>query len=142
MIDDYNSGSINVEEFFQRLMEFARSLTVEDRRAVTEELTEEESAVFDLLTKPEIDLTVKERERVKKTACELLRILKGEKLILDWRKRRQARAGVQVTIEQILDEGLPDTYTAGTYEAKVAAVYEHVYESYYGDGSSVYTTVA
>ena len=90
-------------------MEFARSLTVEDRRAVTEELTEEESAVFDLLTKPEIDLTVKERERVKKTACELLRILKGEKLILDWRKRRQARAGVQVTIEQILDEGLPDT---------------------------------
>ena len=142
MIDDYNSGSINVEEFFQRLMEFAQSLTVEDRRAVAEELTEEELAVFDLLTKPEIDLTVKERERVKKTACELLRILKGEKLILDWRKRQQARAGVQVTIEQILDEGLPDIYTAGTYEAKVAAVYEHVYESYYGDGSSVYTTVA
>ncbi len=142
MIDDYNSGSINVEEFFQRLMEFAQSLTVEDRRAVAEELTEEELAVFDLLTKPKIDLTVKERERVKKTARELLQILKREKLILDWRKRQQARAGVQVTIEQILDEGLPEIYTAGAYEAKVAAVYEHVYESYYGDGKSIYSTVA
>lgn len=59
-----------------------------------------------------------------------------------WRKRQQARAGVQVTIKQILDEGLPEIYTAGAYEAKVAAVYEHVYESDYGDGRSVYSTVA
>ena len=65
MIDEYNSGSINVEELFRRLMEFAQSLTKEEQRAVGEELSEEELALFDLLTKPEIDLTRKEREQVK-----------------------------------------------------------------------------
>jgi len=95
-----------------------------------------------LLTKPEINLTRKERNQVKKTARELLEVLKREKLILDWRKRQQARAQVRVTIETVLDEGLPAAYTKKIYEAKVAAVFEHVYECYYGDGKSVYGSVA
>ena len=140
MIDEINSGSINVEELFRRLMEFAKSLTEEEQRAIAEELSEEELAVFDLLTKPEIDLTRKEREQVKKTARELLETLKREKLILDWRKRQQARAQVRVTIEKVLDEGLPQAYTAEIYEAKAAAVFEHVYECYYGAGKSVYSS--
>ncbi|MGB4182515.1 MAG: type I restriction endonuclease subunit R [Dethiobacteria bacterium] len=142
MIDEYNSGSLNVEEFFRRLMEFAKSLTEEEQRAVAEELSEEELALFDLLTKSEINLTRKERNQVKKTARELLEVLKREKLILDWRKRQQARAQVRVTIETVLDEGLPAAYTKKIYEAKVAAVFEHVYECYYGDGKSVYGSVA
>lgn len=142
MIDEYNSGSLNVEEFFRRLMEFAKNLTEEDRRAVAEELSEEELAIFDLLTKPRVNLTRSEREQVKNTARDLLKILKREKLILDWRKRQQARAQVRVTIEQILDEGLPETYTAEIYDSKVTAVFEHVYECYYGDGKSVYESVA
>ncbi|HHY12784.1 MAG TPA: DUF3387 domain-containing protein, partial [Firmicutes bacterium] len=141
-IDDYNSGSTNVEEFFDRLMEFAKSLTQEEQRAVAEELAEEELAIFDLLTKPKIDLTRKEREQVKKTARELLEILKREKLILDWRKRQQARAQVRVTIEKVLDKGLPTAYTAQIYEAKAAAVFEHVYECYYGAGKSVYSVAS
>lgn len=87
MIDEYNSGSLNVEEFFHRLMEFAKNITEEDRRAVAEELSEEELAIFDLLTKPRVNLTRSEREQVKNTARDLLKILKREKLILDWRKR-------------------------------------------------------
>jgi type I restriction enzyme R subunit len=142
MIDEYNSGSINVEEFLYRLMEFAKSLTQEEQRAVAEELTEEELAVFDLLTKPEIHLTRKEREQVKKTARELLETLKREKLILDWRKRQQARAQVRVTIEKVLDKGLPAVYTAKIYETKAAAVFEHVYECYYGAGKSVYSVAS
>ena len=143
MIDEYNSGCINVEEFFRRLMEFAKSLTREEQRAVAEGLSEEELAIFDLLTnKPEIKLTKKEREQVKMTARELLEVLKREKLVLDWRKRQQARAQVRVTIEQVLDEGLPKVYTAEIYRAKAAAVFEHVYDCYYGDGKSIYSTVA
>ena len=142
MIDEYNSGSLNVEEFFRRLMEFAKDLTDEEQRSVKEELSEEELAIFDLLTRPEIELTRRERSQVKRTARELLDVLKREKLILDWRKRQQARAQVRVTIEQVLDEGLPETYTAEIYTAKTAAVFEHVYECYYGDGKSIYTGVA
>ena len=92
MIDEYNSGAINVEEFFRWLMEFAKSLNEEEQRAVSEGLTEEELAVFDLLTKPEIELTAKERAQVKKAARDLLEKLKEEKLVLDWRKRQQSRA--------------------------------------------------
>jgi type I restriction enzyme R subunit len=142
MIDEYNSGSINVEELFRRLMEFAQSLTKEEQRAVGEELSEEELALFDLLTKPEIDLTRKEREQVKKTARELLETLKREKLILDWRKRQQDRAQVRVTIEKILDKGLPAVYTTEIYEAKAAAVFQHVYECYYGAGRSIYSVAS
>ncbi len=107
MIDEYNAGSLNVEEFFRRLMEFAQSLNQEEQRAVAEQLTEEELAIFDLLTKPEIELTEKERAQVKETARELLETLKRGKLVLDWRKRQQARAQVRVTIEKVLDRGLP-----------------------------------
>lgn len=49
-------------------MEFAKGLTQAAQRAVGEQLTEEELAVFDLLTKPEIPLTERDRAKVKKTA--------------------------------------------------------------------------
>ena len=42
---------------------------------IAEKLSEEELAVFDLLTKPEISLTKKEQNQVKKVARELLETL-------------------------------------------------------------------
>ena len=108
MIDEYNAGSVNVDEFFRRLLAFAQDLNSEDQRRIGEQLSEEELALFDLLTKPEIELTTKERAEVKKCARELLETLKREKLVLDWRKRQQSRAQVRVAIETVLDQGLPD----------------------------------
>ncbi|MDD5222391.1 MAG: type I restriction endonuclease subunit R [bacterium] len=138
MIDEYNSGSMNVEEFFSRLMKLMKSLTEEEHRGMSEQLSEEELVLFDLLTKPEMKLSKKEREQVKKTSRELLETLKSKKLVLDWRKRQQARADVRVTIEKVLDLGLPATYTKEVYQAKTEVVFQHVYESYYGAGGSVY----
>ncbi|MEE8575049.1 MAG: type I restriction endonuclease subunit R [Thermodesulfobacteriota bacterium] len=138
MIDEYNSGSVNVEEFFRLLLEFAKDLNEEDQRAVGEQLSEEELALFDLLTKPEMELTTKERAAVKKTARELLETLKREKLVLDWRKRQQSRANVRVTIEEVLDSDLPGPFTPGLYQTKCDAIYQHIYDSYYGAGQSVY----
>ncbi|GAJ00670.1 unnamed protein product, partial [marine sediment metagenome] len=62
----------------------------------------------------------------------------AEKLVLDWRKKQQSRADVKVTIEKMLDE-LPKSYTRDIYEHKCSLIYQHVYESYYGQGQSVYT---
>ena len=138
MIDAYNAGSLNAEEFFQQLMAFAKSLNEEEQRAVGERLDEEELALFDLLTKPQIDMTDADREKVKATAKALLTTLKAEKLVLDWRKRQQARAEVRVTIEKLLDQGLPRAYTPELYEQKTTAVFQHVYDAYYGAGRSVY----
>ena len=138
MIDAYNAGSLNAEEFFNQLMAFARSLSEEEKRGVGERLSEEELVIFDLLTKPHIDMSAADREKVKVTARELLATLKQGKLVLDWRKRQQARADVRVTIEELLDRGLPRAYTPELFEQKTSAVFQHVYDVYYGEGRSVY----
>jgi type I restriction enzyme R subunit len=140
MIDEYNAGSMNVDEFFRQLTEFAKELNREEKRSISEQLSEEELAVFDLLTKPHIELTNKDRKQVKKLARELLGTLKKEKLVLDWRKRQQSRAAVLVSIEYALD-GLPPSYSQDTYREKCNLVYQHIFDSYYGEGRSVYTRV-
>lgn len=141
MIDEYNAGSRNVETFFTELVEFAQELKVEDKRAIAENLEEEELAIVDLLTKPDITLTEKEKLDVKKVAKELLETLKQEKLVLDWRRRQQSKAAVKVAIEEILDQ-LPESYLTEVYERKCEEVYQHVYESYSGAGRSIYNTAA
>lgn len=137
MIDEYNAGSMNVEEFFRELMAFAKTLNEEEKRGIAEELTEEELAMFDLLTKPEPKLTKKQEVEVKKVARELLETLKKEKLVLDWRKKQQSRAAVRLSVEQMLDR-LPELYTPELYRQKCEVVYQHVYDSYYGQGRGVY----
>ncbi|MBD2490386.1 type I restriction endonuclease subunit R [Aulosira sp. FACHB-615] len=140
MIDEYNAGSRNVEWFFSQLINFAQDLTVEDKRAMSNNLTEEELAIFDLLTQAEIKLSKQEQQEVKQVARELLETLKKEKLVLDWRKRQQTRAGVEVTIKDILDK-LPESYSAEVYEKKCLEVYQHIYESYSGQGFTIYETL-
>ncbi|MHC9541687.1 MAG: type I restriction endonuclease subunit R [Vulcanimicrobiota bacterium] len=138
MIEEYNAGSLNAEEFFRQLVAFAQSLNEEEQRGLGEQLNEEELAIFDLLTKPEIEMSDADREKVKSTARELLATLKSGKLVLDWRKRQQARAEVRVTIEKLLDQGLPRAYTPELFEQKTTAVFQHVYDAYYGAGRSLY----
>ncbi|REJ78756.1 MAG: type I restriction endonuclease subunit R [Acidobacteria bacterium] len=131
MIDEYNSGSKNLEEFFKELVEFAQALSEEEERAVKEGLTEEELALFDLLTKPEPELTEKEETAVKKVARDLLEKVKKEKLVLDWRKRQQTKAAVQLTIDEMLDL-LPAVYTKRIYDEKCKKAFEHFYVQYPG----------
>jgi len=140
MIDEYNAGSMNVDEFFRQLTEFAKELNQEEKRSVAERLSEEELAVLDLLTKPDMELTKKDRKQVKEVARELLETLKKEKLVLDWRKRQQSRAAVMLSIEYTLD-GLPPNYSQDTYREKCDLVYQHIFDSYYGEGRSVYARV-
>ena len=141
LIDEYNDGRIGVDQFFSRLVALAQTLNEEEQRAVTEKLSEEELAVFDLLTKPQVRLTKQERAQVKAVARDLLETLKREKLVLDWRKRQQSRAAVLLTVEKTLDT-LPRAYTKDLYVQKCSVVYHHVYESYYGEGRSVYSVAA
>lgn len=141
LIDEYNRGAHNVEAMFDELVHFANSLNEEERRHMAENLSEEELAVFDLLTKPEMELEDKERDEVKKGAQELLARLKEEKLVIDWRKREQTRASVRQLIEIALDEFLPRAYGKEIFEQKCEQVYQHVYDSYAGQGRSVYAAV-
>ena len=141
LIDEYNAGCKNIEGFFEELKKFARDLSEEDQRAVAEGLNEEELAIFDLLTRPDPQLTKKQEAEVKKVAQTLLETLRKEKLVLDWRARQQSRAAVRQAIEITLDT-LPEVYTADIYERKCDLTYRHVFDSYYGQGLSVYQQAA
>jgi len=79
LIDAYNSGSRNIEEFFEGLKEFVGALSAEEQRGLAEGLSEEELAIFDILTKPEPALSKAEEAQVKKVCRELLATLKREK---------------------------------------------------------------
>ncbi len=62
LIDEYNAGSANVELTFEKLIAFTRGLNAEDQRHIAEQLNEEELAVFDMLTKLDVQLTDKEKD--------------------------------------------------------------------------------
>ena len=138
MIDEYNAGAINIEEFFKKLIDFARELKDEETRGIKENLSEEELAVFDLIIKPDMKLNRKDEIRVKKVAKDLLEALKAEKLVLDWRKHQATRAAVRVAIEEKM-EGLPEFFTKEIFQRKCDVVYQHIFESYYGQRRSIYT---
>ena len=70
----------------------------------------------------------KQIKDVKKVARKLLTKLREEKLVLDWRKKQQTRAGVKVVIEEILDL-LPEVYSTDIYKSKCSDVYNFVYDS-------------
>jgi len=52
-------------------------------KSSSDELSEEELAVVDILTKPKRRLTTKEEQQVKAVVRELLETLKEQKLVLD-----------------------------------------------------------
>ncbi len=123
------------------MLSFARALTAEEQRTIAENLAEEELALFDLLTRPEPALSKAEQAQVKQIARDLLATLKQEKLVLDWRKKQQAKAAVRLAIEETLDQ-LPESYTTELYAQKCEAVYQHIYDAYAGAGQSIYTRAA
>lgn len=137
LIDAYNAGSQNIEALFAELVTFARELTEEEKRCVSEGLSEEELALFDILTKPEPKLTKAEEAEAKKVCRDLLATLKREKLILDWREKQQARAGVMQAIKLNFRK-LPSAFTSDIREEKRARAYAHFYDHYFGAGQSVY----
>lgn len=127
LIEDYNNGSKNLEEIFEELVKLSRALTEEETRHVRENLTEEELAIFDILTRPGPELGAEERRIVKKVAAHLLTRLRKIQSV-DWRQTVQARAKIKETIEEELD-ALPEAYTRPVFAEKCSRVFEHVYEA-------------
>jgi type I restriction enzyme R subunit len=82
-------------------------------------------------------MTADDRKQVKAVARKLLQTLKEAKLVLDWRKKLRTRADVFSTVKTVLDD-LPRVYSVELYEQKCDSVYRHVFDSYQGEGKSVY----
>lgn len=141
LLQKYNDGQMDMNSFFDQLLKFSKSLNEEDQRKIALGLSEEETAIYDLLTKPKILLTEEENMKVKEAAKRVLERLKSKELVMDWRLGEQNRARVRVAISEELDSLPEDKYPRVLFQKKCEDVYLHVYDSYWGSGNSVYQTI-
>ena len=137
MIEAYNNGSRNIADLYNELVALANSLSEEQERHVRENMSEEELVVFDILLRPAPELTTEERTEVKKVVRELLAKLKAL-LVINWRQKSSARSQLKITIEDVLDSGLPRAFTPELYRQKCSALFEHMYEKYPERDAGVY----
>lgn len=141
IIKAYNEGKSleNTERAFERLNNFVKELTLEEKRAVKENLKNQETlAIFDLLTKDKA-LNAKERKQVKKVAEETLEKLKAEKLKVErWRESRQITAQVKQLISDQLYHLPQESYPDEELKTLSTEIYQHIFSNYYGNGQSIY----
>jgi type I restriction enzyme R subunit len=138
IVADYNreKDRVTVEETFTKLVEFADALDAEQRRAVEEGLSEEQLALFDLLSKGNVSKT--ERERLKQASRSLLASL-SELLapMQDWTQNTSTQAEVKVLILDSLWRSLPrPPFTDEGTEALAGEVYDYVWQRSSGAESS------
>jgi type I restriction enzyme, R subunit len=128
IIEQYNSGGSSNENYYEALVDFAENLKQESERHVREELTETELELFDLLKKDK--MTAAEAQKVKLAAKSLLtRLLATQPKVLvqDWHKDAQSQRRVKSTVEDVLDQNLPDTYDRIIFKAKCDNVFDLIY---------------
>lgn len=130
IIDDYNSGSLTIEEAYEELLKQAESMNEEQQRAAKNEMTEEEQQLFDLLKKDK--LTKEEEKSVKlaaKTLLEKLFDANNKILIQEWHKEKATQEKVKREIQVVLGQYLPEpSYDRLTFSQKVDIAFQHFYE--------------
>jgi type I restriction enzyme R subunit len=119
---------VTIEETFAKLLEPAKSLDDEQRRAVEEGLNEEELALFDLLRKDE--LTKADRERIKDASKALLEELQRLIAPLDkWTQKEQTQGEVEVFILDHVFQALPTPpFSVEEKETAARRAYRHIWQ--------------
>ena len=127
IIDRYNAGGSENEDYYEQLLELIEDLKLEEQRPELEGLTEEELEIYDLLIAGK-KLTREDEQKVKLSAKNLFKKLTTEKdqlMVVDWYKDEQPRAKVKTAIETSLDADLPVSYDKETFAAKIELLLTH-----------------
>ena len=130
IVADYNREKyrVTIEDTFNRLTDLMAELDDEQRRAVEEGLSEDELALFDLLTKNDLGRT--ERERVKQSSRALLAAIKARLAEVDrfWEKE-QTKAEIEVFILDEIFKNLPSPpFTEEEKNAAASNIYDHIWQ--------------
>jgi len=129
VVDEYNNGSLDVEEAYETLMQKLEDLSEEEKRYIREGFdSEEELEIYDLLKKEK--LTKKEEKEVKKAAKSLLKAFadrKRELFTYNWYKERQKQEEVEYAIGKVLHSELPHSYDTDVFRKKKYEVFDHIY---------------
>lgn len=132
IIDNYNSKTIDVNQFFEELKQYAEALKEEDLRHIKEGLTEKELQIFDLLVTDD-KLTEKQKKTIKLAAKELLKKLKAEKnkiMYADWHKNQRQQIAVERYIMKQLFPYLIEAYDndVDMFKQRSENLYQFMYQ--------------
>jgi len=125
IIDRYNAGSSEADNYFDELMKFTKDMKTESERHIREGLTEDELEIFDLIKKD--TMTKAETQKVRLAAKSLLHRLRDEPpkvLVQDWFKDSQTKGLVKSAVQDVLHENLPDSYDRVVFTEKCEKVFE------------------
>jgi type I restriction enzyme R subunit len=127
IIDRYNAGGTENEEYYNKLLELVESMKQEQGRASEMDLEEEELEIFDLLIKDR-KLTKAEEQKVKLAAKNLYKKLLEEKtkvMVVDWYKDEQPKQKVLDIIRISLNNDLPESYDREVFSTKTDLLMNH-----------------
>lgn len=127
IIDRYNAGGSENEDYYEKLLELIESLKKEQGRATEMDLEEEELEIYDLLIKDR-KLTKAEEQKVKLAAKNLYKKLTEEKdkvMVVDWYKDEQPKQKVMDIILVSLNKDLPESYDRDVFSNKTHLLMNH-----------------
>ncbi len=133
IIDLYNRGKeyASVKEIFDKLKDFYKDLTGEEKRAFAENLSQEELAIFDMLDRDK-KISDKEKADVKETARQLLKRLLEKGFKVDrWAEKVQTASAVRKAINDYLFNSLPyPTYSENDITQKTDTLFNFFKRQY------------
>lgn len=127
IIDRYNAGGSENEDYYKRLLQLIEDLKKEQSRSTDLGLEEEELEIFDLL-RADKKLTKAEEQKVILAAKNLYHKLLEEKervMVVDWFKDEQPRLQVLALIKASLNKDLPESYDGVSFKQKTNLLFNH-----------------
>ena len=127
IIDQYNAGGSENQDYYDKLVELVESLKSEQARAEEMGLGEEELEIYDLLIQDR-RLTKAEEQKVILASKHLYQKLMAEKdrlMIVDWYKDEQPKQKVFDLIQFTLNDDLPESYDKKTFDDKSTMLLNH-----------------
>lgn len=127
IIDRYNAGGSENEDYYEKLLELIEELKKEQSRSTFMGLEEEELEIYDLLCKDR-KLTQEEQQKVvlaSKNLYQKLMAKKDEIMVVDWYKDEQPKQRVIKLIQESLNEDLPLSYDRQIFADKTTLLFRH-----------------
>lgn len=127
IIDRYNAGGSENEDYYERLLQLIEDLKMEQSRGADLGLTEEELEIFDLLSANRKLTKVEERKVIlaSKNLYQKLMEDKDKIMVVDWYKDAQPRQRVMSLIQTSLDKDLPESYDRAVFYDKTNTLFNH-----------------
>jgi type I restriction enzyme R subunit len=132
LVARYNASAVDPQALFELLQVFICELSREEDRAVREGLSQDELAIYDLLTRPEPVLSPEEEATVKMVASQMLRRLERLVGVPQWVATQQTRAAVRAGIREELNKLPEQPYPEELWDQKVDEIWDFVLQRYSG----------